>query len=308
MKYSNIFKSRIGCSSGDEVFSYLIATLKETVTKYDYFVNWDKAYRNLKDVEVDLNLMNYLVGKDDVEHAFGDLLREHPSVIRAIPAVMACRQNNFLILDSYDSEGFKYKEFVFKTTTALSNKDVAEIIKFAKAVGFLDILKKRKIRNLVDYVFGVEVGIDSNGRKNRGGKAMEDIVEFFLKDICERNSLTYLKEATSEKIGKIWGLNLTVDKSSRRIDFAILNKRKMFLVETNFYGGGGSKLKSTAGEYRTMYDFWKKDGHGFIWVTDGRGWKTTQRPLLETFNYTDYILNLDMVSKKILEDIIIQDL
>jgi len=96
---------------------------------------------------------------------------------------------------------------------------------------------------------------------------------------------------------------MTVDKTSRRIDFVIFNGKDLFLIETNFYTGGGSKLKATAGEYQTMFDYWKKDGHKFIWVTDGEGWKTTKRPLEETFNHIDYTLNLDMVAKGVLEKI-----
>jgi type II restriction enzyme len=134
---------------------------------------------------------------------------------------------------------------------------------------------------------------------------MEGIVKFFIKDICDRNNFEFIEQATSSKIKEIWNLNLTVDKSKRRIDFAIYNGTNLYLIETNFYGGTGSKLKSTAGEYKTMFDYWSNDGHKFIWITDGIGWKSTKAPLEETFNHIDYILNLEMLSKRILEDIIV---
>jgi len=137
---------------------------------------------------------------------------------------------------------------------------------------------------------------------------MEDIVEFYVKNICQKNKFEYISQATSAKVKEIFGLNLTVDKSSRMIDFAIYNKHHLYLIETNFYSGGGSKLKSTAGEYKDMFDYWKKDGHKFVWITDGIGWETTKRPLEETFNRIDYILNLDMVSKQMLEKIIVGNL
>jgi len=114
----------------------------------------------------------------------------------------------------------------------------------------------------------------------------------------------FMTQATAPKIKQKWGHTVTVDKSTRRIDFAINTPAKLILIETNFYSGGGSKLKSTAGEYRTLYQCLKSDGHQFIWITDGAGWRTTQRPLEETFNETDYILNLDMLEKKILEELI----
>ena len=179
------------------------------------------------------------------------------------------------------------------------------MIEFAKSTGFLELLQTKRIKSIVDYVIGVEVGLGSNGRKNRGGKSMETIVEFFVKDICQRNQFEYIKEATAKKVKQEWGLTLEVDKSSRRIDFIVKNNSKMFLIETNFYSGGGSKLKSTAGEYKAMYEFWKKYGHEFIWITDGYGWKSTRLPLEETFEYINYILNLEMVSKGLLKGIIV---
>jgi len=117
-----------------------------------------------------------------------------------------------------------------------------------------------------------------------------------------------MPQATSPKIILEWGIHVEVDKSTRRFDFAIKNGNTLYLIETNFYGGGGSKLKATAGEYRALFDFISSQGHKFIWITDGLGWKSTLRPLEETFNYIDYILNLKMVSTGLLSEIIIQQL
>ena len=145
-------------------------------------------------------------------------------------------------------------------------------------------------------MIGVEAGLDSNARKNRGGHAMENIVEVFVKDFCKTKGYAYLKEANAEKIKKEWGYNVPVDKSSRRYDFVVNKGRELLIIETNFYGGGGSKLKSTAGEYRNLFDV-LKGRFKFIWITDGAGWKTTQRPLRETFDHNDYVVNLTMVEK-----------
>jgi type II restriction enzyme len=301
MKYSGIFKERLGCSSSDEVFNYLIGNLKGTITNWDYFVNWAKVLSNLREVEIDLNILNYLIGKQNIESELLALLEKHPSVARLIPVLIACREKRFQILSSYDKGEFKYENYDFGKPGSL---DKAKVVEFAKKTGFLGLLENKRIKNLVDYVIGVEVGLDSNGRKNRGGHIMEAIVEVFVKDIAVRRGLEYIREATAPSVAKKWGLRLNVDKSSRRVDFAINNKGKLFLIETNFYGGGGSKLKSTAGEYKAMFDFWREDGHTFIWITDGFGWVGTKLPLRETFNHADYLLNLNMVSKGLLEDII----
>jgi len=304
MKFIDSYKKRIQCQNQEEVFKYFISTLKDTITKWDYFVNWAKVFDNIRDIEVNLNILNYLIGKENIDAEFAGLLKKHPTLGRLIPVLVACRESNFKILSKYGYNEFVYENFSFLNKKKLSESEINKTVKFANKSGFLKLLKAKRIKNIVDYVIGVEVGLDSNGRKNRTGTMMEDIVEFFVKDICKKTNYEYLSQANARKVKEKWGLKLTVDKSSRNIDFAICDKKKLYLIETNFYGGVGSKLKSTAGEYRTMFDYWKKDGHSFIWVTDGLGWKSTHRPLRETFNHIDYLLNLEMISKKILEDIL----
>jgi type II restriction enzyme len=163
--------------------------------------------------------------------------------------------------------------------------------------GIGEILKDKKVKNLVDYATGVEVGIDSNGRKNRGGTLMESLVEEFVSDACQNLGLKYMAQANSKKIKQQWNLDVLVDKSSRQLDFAINNNGKLFFIECNFYGGGGSKLKSTATEYIEMNRYWNKQGIEFIWITDGAGWKSTLKPLREYFDKADYLLNLEMLRK-----------
>jgi len=304
MRYNKIYLDKIKCKTDEEVFQYLIANLKETITKWDYFVNWAKAFSRLKNIEVELNIINYLVGKDNIESEFLDLLKKYPAVAGIIPALVASRENSFKILSSFGYDKFVYENFSFQKRASLSEKEMKRIVIFARESGFLDLLGSKKIKNVVDYVIGVEVGLDSNGRKNRTGKMMEDIVGFFIRDICARNNFEYITQADSAKIDSAWGLHLTVDKSSRKMDFAVNTKKNLYLIEANFYGGTGSKLKSTAGEYRTMFDYWKQDGHKFVWITDGLGWKATHLPLRETFNHIDTILNLEMVSRGLLESIL----
>ena len=297
MKYSQIFDKLLGCKNEDEVFAYLIDNLKETIKSWDYFVNWKKVCQNYHEVETSLNLLNILIGKPDIEKAAERLLSEYPHVIKIIPALLAERHKKISLIDHTNS--FATTNFDF--TNQMSAKDGA---KFMKESGFLDLISDRTIKSIPDYFFGVEVGLDSNGRKNRSGTSMETLTELFIKDICKRNGYEYIAQATADKIYSKWGKNITVTNSSKRIDFAINTPNKLFLIETNFYGGGGSKLKSTAGEYAKIYQQWAKDGHQFIWVTDGLGWQKTQRPLRDTFDAIDYILNITMLQNGILEELL----
>jgi type II restriction enzyme len=132
---------------------------------------------------------------------------------------------------------------------------------------------------------------------------MENIVEAFVRKVSKDTGSTYLKEANAQKIKQEFGVDVPVDKSSRRYDFVIKHNEKIYLIETNYYGGGGSKLKSTAGEYRNLQD--KLDNKFiFIWITDGLGWHTTTHPLRETFDNNDIILNLKLLELGLLNHIL----
>lgn len=133
---------------------------------------------------------------------------------------------------------------------------------------------------------------------------MENLIEHFIRDICVRNGFKYIPQATAASVKAKWGQNITVKESSKRIDFAVNTPAGLFLIETNYYQGGGSKLKSTAGEYIDTCQQWTKDGHQFIWITDGLGWQSARRPLHDAFNSIDYILNIDFVQKGILENLL----
>lgn len=297
MKYSNIFKDKLNCNSADEVFNYLIDNLKETIKTWDYFVNWNKVIRNYQDVETSLNLLNTLIGKENIEVVAKNLLKEYPKVIAVIPSLLAYRERKVKLLSNI--KNFETTEYDFSKPI-----DLNKAVMFLKESGFLKLVSDKTIKSIPDYFIGVEVGLDSNGRKNRSGTSMEDIAEFFIKDICQRKGYEYIPQATADKIKQKWNKDITVTKSSKRIDFAVNTPNKLYLIETNFYGGGGSKLKSTAGEYAEIYHQWTNDGHQFIWITDGLGWQSTKRPLRDTFDNTDYIINLDMIQKGVLEELL----
>lgn len=305
MKSLSFYNEILKCKDDDEVFGYLIANLKPSNTLWSYFVNWEKVLRNTKRIELALNNLNYLIGKEDFDKEFRFLLKENPTLAKVVPALVVRDGSNkkkFNILVDYKNKKLVYEDYDF-TKEKPSDLDIEKYLTFVKETGLKDLIISTKIKNLVDYMIGVESGIDSNGRKNRGGHAMEDIVEAFIVDLCNKKKVRYLKEANAEKIKQKFDYDVPVDKSSRRYDFVIDNGKELFIIETNFYGGGGSKLKSTAGEYRNLFDV-LAGKYKFIWITDGIGWKTTAKPLRETFDHNDYLFNLAMLEKGALEAII----
>lgn len=302
MKYLPIYDELFGCKNEDDVFKYFIQNLKPSNNLWSYFVNWEKVFGNVRKIEICLNLLNYLIGKDNFDEEFKRLVKEQPQLARIIPALVVSREKKFEILVDYQNKQLKYENYDFSIKDP-TEEDIEKYLHFVKESGLKDLIVSNKIKSLVDYMIGVEAGLDSNARKNRGGHSMEDIVEAFIKDICSKKGCQYLKEANAEKIKQVFNIDVPVDKSSRRYDYVVKVGEELIIFEVNFYGGGGSKLKSTAGEYRNLH--YVLDGKfKFIWITDGLGWKTTHLPLRETFNHNDYLVSLAMLEKGILEKIL----
>ncbi len=306
MKYLNFYKEVLKCNNEDEIFNYLINNLQPSISDWEFFVGWEKIKKNVEKIETELNILNSLIGKDNIEQKFIAIVKEYPKVKSALPILIAIRKQKLKempILNEVGNLEVENKEYLFKKDNQIDKKTEKELLKFFNESGLKKIFQDKTIKNIVDYCYGVEVGMDTNARKNRGGHNMEDIVEVYIKDFCKKNNFQYLKEATAEKIKVEWKYDVPVDKSSRRYDFAVKTDKELIVFETNFYGGGGSKLKSTAGEYRNLFDV-LNDKYKFVWITDGAGWNKTARPLRETFNHNEYLFNLKMLEKKILNHII----
>jgi type II restriction enzyme len=164
----------LNLSSDDELFAYITSSFKEKITRWDYFVNWPKVINNVELFEKELNVLNYLIGKDDIEKEAIDLFKEYPNAIKAIPSLLAVREGSIDIL--IDSKNFEYKHINFNKVD-YTLEEIEIIANCLNETGIGELLKNKQIKNLVDYTTGVEVGLDSNGRKNRGGTMMENIVE-----------------------------------------------------------------------------------------------------------------------------------
>lgn len=279
-------------------FNNLISTLKNSIKTWDYFVNWKKVFSNSSELEIILNKLNYLLGKQDLKAEFIKLYASNPDIIKALPVLLAVRENDLEIFDSQNkiSEHFKFNS---NTNTP------EEYFAFIEKSGLVKLFKEEGIKNLVDYVIGVEVGLESHGRKNRGGRLMEKVVEIFIEDFCNKNSFEYLTQANAKKVKEKWNFDILVNKTSRSFDFAVRNPKtgSVKLFETNFFNGGGSKLKTVSTEFRTLFNELKSQNIDFIWITDGYGWKSAHKPLEETFDHNDYVFNLDMLTKGALDNI-----
>ncbi len=310
MKYLETYKTINLKDDEKEVFKYLIETLTDSIFTWDYFVDFSKARRNIHIIEKELNLLNVLIGKSDIEAEFISLISEYPNVRKVLPILIAIRNNkmkDLKIIDDFEELKSESKVELFNPNIELTSELKTDLLTFFEESGLKDVFRDKDVKNIVDYCFGVEVGMDTNARKNRTGKSMESIVENIIKKFAKKNNLDYIPQATQKKIKEKWGFDIGIDKTNRIFDFAVFekSKNKVFIIETNYYGGGGSKLKSTAGEYQYLFDFLKKQDIDLIWITDGLGWKTTTKSLFETFLHNDYLFNIELVKQGILEDIIL---
>lgn len=280
-------------------FKKLTSTFKSSIKTWDYLIDWDKVHRNSSELEMILNKLNYLLGKADIKTEFFKLYENSPDIVKAFPLLLAVRDKK---IEIYEPEEKTTEVFDFSKTDRLT---VEKYFEFLEESGLVKLFKKDGVKNLVDYALGVEVGLDSNGRKNRGGTLMESIVEIYINEFCLANEYEYLSQANSNKIRMKWGFEVNVDKSSRSFDFAIYNSasKKLKLVETNFYNGGGSKLKAVCGEFKVLNDELETQNIDFIWITDGLGWETTKKPLEEAYNHNKYIFNLNMLENGILGEL-----
>jgi type II restriction enzyme len=297
--------SKSGISSYEEGFEDFFTTLRPSLKLWDFFVNWEKVFRNTKQIEIDLNLWNYLLGKPNFDAEFKSLLKQHPEIVRAIPSLIVRDGNaskEFRVIE--DISNLKQPDNLFDfSRPASSDADIEQALAFVRNSGLVKLFAKDGVKNLVDYVIGVEAGLDSNGRKNRSGTSMESVVEAYLEGFVEHRKLDFIPQATPKKIKELWGFDVPVAKSSRSFDFAISDGSRLVLMEVNFYGGGGSKLKATAGEYKGLFDLVNSKNVKFVWVTDGEGWTTTKLPLKSAYEHIDYLWNLSWLSRDYLDDL-----
>lgn len=266
-------------------FNEWLKTFRSSIATYGYYVDFKKIYGNIDAIKVELNILNSLIGSKNIEADFERLLKDYPQILKCIPILLAVRGREIYAIDGDGEYLFNFKK---------ANYSVEEYKMFMRKTGLFSLISEHIINNLVDYVTGVEVGLDSNGRKNRGGHLMEDLVESYLEKAGLVRDVDYFKEMYISEIEAKWGIDLSnisnQGKAEKRFDFVVRKGSMIYGIETNFYTGGGSKLNETARSYKTIaLETREIDGFTFVWFTDGEGWKSARHNLEETFDVMDDI-------------------
>lgn len=257
-------------------FDLFISQLSETNATLDYFTDFEKVIRNTNKIAIKLNQLNYLIGKEDLRKAIKELYEENPKVFEVLDILLAVRTKDkkktlnangeFVLLESYF-------------------KSLQGVIDYIEQTGLDEVFKNKNVTNLVDYVFGVEVGLDTNARKNRGGDNMAKAVALKFKGA----KIPFRSEVNSTEFEEIKSLG----QDLKRFDFVIQTKKKTYLIETNFYNGGGSKLNEVARAYTDIAPKINQyEKFEFVWITDGQGWLSAKNKLGEAYSLIPSIYNL----------------
>ena len=282
-------------------FAEWLLTFTDSIADYKYYTDFNTIYNNTKKYKIELNMMNSLIGSKNIEIDFKNLVNKYPEVLKCIPILLAVRHSEIKVLD--DNE--KKFEYNFKKT----NYDIEQYSIFMRETGLFDLIEKHILNNLYDYVLGVECGLNSNARKNRGGHLMENLVEKFIKKAGFKKNETYFKEMYLQEIEEKWKLDMSFisnkNQATKRFDFVVKTDKCIYGIETNFYASGGSKLNETARSYKMIAEEAEKvQGFEFIWITDGVGWFSAKNNLKETFDKMDNIYNINDLKNEKLKNLL----
>lgn len=280
-------------------FNNWLSGFRESIADYGYYINFEKVHRNVDNIKVELNILNSLIGSKNIEQDFENLVNKYPEVLKCIPLLLAVRANEIYAIDSEGEFTYNFKK---------PNLSVEQYKVFMRKTGLFDLIENHIVNNLVDYATGVETGLDSNGRKNRGGHLMENLVESFIKKSGFVKDETYFKEMYIHQITEKWNIDLSAisnqGKTEKRFDYVVKTPNMIYGIETNFYGSGGSKLNETARSYKTLaLETDTIDGFTFVWFTDGKGWTSARHNLEETFDVMEHIYNIKDMENGIIEKI-----
>lgn len=257
-------------------FNKFMSQLSETNATLDFYSDFQKIRKNVDNIAISLNMLNFLLGKDNMEEAVRALWNRDKKVFDVLDILIATRRR--------DKKKFIDNDGTTKEICSLF-KSVDGVIKFLKETGLQEVFQRSDIHDLVDYVFGVETGLDTNARKNRSG----DITELLLHRILESHNIVHRMEVYSHEFPAIQAV---LGEDEKRFDFVIKTKKRTFLIELNFYSGGGSKLNEIT---RAYSDIGPKvnsvEGYDFVWITDGEGWKSAKNKLEEAYSIIPRVYN-----------------
>ncbi len=282
-------------------FEEWLNKFRASISGYDYYVNYDKVVENVMKLRIELNILNSLIGSKNIKEDFADIVSRYPETLKCIPLLLAVRGTEIYAQDEEGAFTYNFKKM---------NYSVEQYEKFMEKTGLFDLLSNHLVNNLIDYALGVETGLDSNGRKNRGGHQMENLVENYIQKAGFVSDVNYFKEMYLSDVEQKWNIDLSAlsndGKARKRFDFVVKTNNMIYAIETNFYTGGGSKLNETARSYKMLaQEADSVDGFTFVWFTDGTAWRSAKGNLRETFEVLETIYSIDDIEQGVMKKLFV---
>ena len=295
-----LYRNLLKVNNIDKLAELFNNTLIDTNMTYKYFVDWEKIRRNVDKLNVEINILNSLIGSKNIRKDLKVLLEKYAEIISVFPLIIAVRDKELKIIEDAD-----IKKYSFKKKPALTQVEIRSLVDFCVKSGIVDLFNDIKIKNLKDYLLGVEVGMDTNARKNRSGQSMELAVMPMINSFKNKyRNIEIIFQKTFKYMQDNWNIQISDSLINRKFDFVIKKDNSFINVEVNYYSGGGSKPQEIVNSYINRQNELKKSKWNFIWITDGLGWRTGFNQIKVGFNNIDYLLNLHFVKKGLLEEII----
>lgn len=305
MAHLKVYQKVLKTASLEELEEEFYRVLIDTNRSYNFFVDWEKVRSNVDRFNVEINILNSLIGSKNIALDFSKLLKKYPEVIEVIPIIIALREKKVKIVEDFTTKDVNIIEYLFEKRNTFSDGEIRKLTHFCQKTGLFNLLSDKKLQNLRDYILGVEVGMDTHARKNRSGEAMELAITPLLKtfersiedfQVVAQKRFRYLKEK----------LKLAPPDSllDRKFDFLLIHKEKYFNLEADYFKVTGSKPQEIVDAYLNRQKELHSVGWQFIWITDGEGWRGQKNQLRKSLQEMDYVLNLHFIREGMLEEII----
>ena len=262
-------------------FDTFMSQLQETNQTLDFFCDFNKIVQNVNDIKLSLCMLNSLIGAPNLRKAVETIWRRDRTAFDVMEILIAVRDRGNKKVINTKGRCVPLSSFFF---------DIDGVMEYLESTGLAEVLQQQKIKDLVDYVFGIETGLDSNARKNRSGHVMERMIA----RIFTTNNISFRQEVYSSEWPEITNV---LGDDEKRFDFVVQKNGTTYLIEVNFYSGGGSKLNEVARSYSEIAPKINAvNGFEFVWITDGIGWRSAKNKLQEAYSIIPSIYNLTNIA------------
>jgi len=295
------YKELLGVDTIDAICEHLLGTFLETNYTAQFFVNWEKAKQNRDEYKCEFALLQSLHRSANIKLDLRNLIERYPEVIKVIPSLLALRECTLKLIELLGAE-IRYQIIRFDKSSYKS-EELDIITDFVEASGLLSTLGATE--SFVDYALGIEVGLDSNARKNRSGVFLESMIESILNGLdLSKQGFRLIKQTKFRTLQKDFDAPIPDELLESKADFVIIRGKRILNIEANFYSGSGSKPSEIVNSYANRNRLLNNSGGRFVWLTDGPGWHKMRNPLRTGVTQIDYVLNSHLLRHGALRNIL----